>query len=88
MVQDTKNGTVCVILLVLYPSHHLLEKIIFVSLDMYILVIEKPQIGADSTPVTLSGMEKAVTQLVHVVLYTILHTSPKPLTKQLLMTLN
>ena len=79
MIQDTKNGTVCVTLLVLYlsTSHHLLEKIISVRVDMYILVIEIPLIGTDFTPVTLSGMGETVPPPVHVVLSTILHISPK-----------
>ena len=40
----------------------LLEKIFSVRVDMYILGIQIPQTGTDSTPVTLSGMEKTVTQ--------------------------
>ena len=35
MERHREHGTVHVILLVLYPSHHLLEKITSVSLDMY-----------------------------------------------------
>ena len=41
-----------------------------------------------STPMTLSGMGETVTPPVHVVLSTILHISPKPSARQLLMTWN
>ena len=44
--------------------------------------------SAHSTPMTLSGMEETVTPPVHVVLSTILHISPKPSARQLLMTWN
>ena len=69
----------------LHPSHHLLEKITSVSLGMYVAVVY--QLTA-STPMTLSGMVKTVTPPVHVALSTILHISPKPSTRQLLMTLS
>ena len=64
--------------------HHLLETITSVSLDMYMVVVQRPH----STPMTFSGMEETVTPPVHVVLSTILHISPKPSTRQLPMTWN
>ena len=70
IIQDTKPTTVHVILLVLYPSHHLLEKIFSVSLDMYMIVVYQ---HTHSTPMTLSGMGETVTPPVHVVLSTILY---------------
>ena len=69
-------------------SHHLLEKITSVSLDMYILGFKTLQIYTNFTPMTLSGMGETVTAPVHVVLSTILHISPKPSARQLLMTWN
>ena len=78
MVYHTKPTAVHVILLVLYLSHHLLEKITSVRLDMYILGMTVQESGADSTPMTFSGMGETVTPPVHVVLSTILHFSPKP----------
>ena len=69
---------------VIHLSHHLLEKITSVSLGMYLVVAYHTH----STPMTFSGMRETVTPPVHVVLSTILHISPKPSTRQLLMTWN
>ena len=71
-----------------YLSHHLLEKITFMSPGTCGLDIKTPQIGPDSTPMTFSGMGETVTLPVHVVLSTILHISPKSSARQLLMTWN
>ena len=78
MIQHTKCNPVHVILLVLYLSHHLLEKITSVSLDMYILDIGKAMQSKYFIQMTLSGMGETVTPPVHVVPSTILHISPNP----------
>ena len=68
------------------PSLILLEKITSVSQGMCGQGTTIVQIGSGSTPMTLSGMVKAVTPPVHVALSTILHISSKPSTRQLPMT--
>ena len=57
----------------------------FCEPDMYLVVVYQ---HTHYTPMTFSGMGETVTPPVHVVLFTILHISPKPSTSQLLMTWN
>ena len=88
MIHCTNTGTVHVILLVVFLYHHLLKKITSVSLDMNVLDIGMRVQSTHSTAMTFSGMGETVTSPVHVVLSTILHISPKPSTRQLLLTWN
>ena len=59
------------IFMVIYQSHHLLEKVTSVSLDMYMYLVVVYQ-STYSTLMTLSGMGETVTPPVHVVPSTIL----------------